>query len=187
MRIERLASSSIVASILLTSAARADEPAEKYPHYEVYGSVNTFTVQQAIVGLDHICILFCQGPAPARTVTGGPAIGLGFSYYVMPRWSVGAFGNYQGLTLTDSSEPDPFHYNFVTVMGRTDFRWVNASAVQLYSGLALGVVFVDRSSPLPSLQLNVLGLRVGNENIGGFVELGLGMNGILGGGLSVRF
>lgn len=127
------------------------------------------------------------------------AIGLGYNYYVSPRWTVGAMANYHGFRTTILFENGTQAYlkdNFYTFEVRTDFRWVNQPMVQMYSGLGLGGTWWKSGYDDPkvnfintgffNMQITPVGIRVGRQ-IGGFVEFGLGSNGMLVGGISGKF
>lgn len=80
-----------------------------------------------------------------------------------------------------------------------EWHYFNKRLVSLYSGLEIGG-FIWNTSVLNSenekdrstqgylaFQINALGIRIGNQKIGGFVEIGLGNNGLVNTGLSVKF
>lgn len=127
------------------------------------------------------------------------AIGIGYNRYLSPRWTVGALVNYHGFRTTINFENGQTAYlndDFYTFLARTDFRWVNQPAVQLYSGLSLGGTWWSSGYEQPSVNViktgffnmhfSPLGIRVGKQ-IGGFLEFGLGSNGLIAGGISGKF
>lgn len=183
---------------------------------EVYGQYGVITVQSGIIvtrifladlfakALNEVIEDFgAEGLDYTRDVraTRG-AIGLGYNRYLAPRWTVGAMTNYQGFRTTMTFENSQELYlkdNFYTFLLRTDYRWVNQPAVQLYSGIAMGgTLWVSKyeaaqvnaakgfSTGFFNMQVTPLGVRVGKQ-IGGFVEFGLGTNGLLVGGISGKF
>jgi len=80
-----------------------------------------------------------------------------------------------------------------------EWHYFNRRLISLYSGLEIGGFIwntnvlnndniKDRSTQgFVAFQVNAFGLRVGNDRIGGFVEVGVGNNGIINTGLSVKF
>lgn len=88
---------------------------------------------------------------------------------------------------------------FFTGAANMQYRYVNRGLIQVYSGLGLGLTFVQESLSAtavhpektngviirPAYQLNVAGARVGNK-VAGFVEFGYGYNGIVNFGLSIQ-
>ena len=91
----------------------------------------------------------------------------------------------------EASASDIKYYTF---MGRVDFTYVRSRLLQMYSGLGLGFSHATESGKDTgsasetyfALQINAVGLRVG-EKVAGFMELGFGFNGIICGGITVRF
>ncbi|MCB9285568.1 MAG: hypothetical protein H6563_16055 [Lewinellaceae bacterium] len=127
------------------------------------------------------------------------AVGLGYSRYLSPRWTVGATVNYHGFNTAinfDNGDQAFIKDRFYTFLLDTDYRWVNQPGVQLYSGLCLGATYWEYFYEKPSLtvsnhtffnmQVTPIGIRVGNQ-IGGFFELGLGSNGLIVAGISGKF
>jgi opacity protein-like surface antigen len=89
--------------------------------------------------------------------------------------------------------------HFITGMARLDYKWINGSAVKLYSGVGAGICYYHSKGTSAftsdvrtnneiffAFQVNALGIRLGKK-LGFFIELGLGYNGIINGGLSLEF
>jgi hypothetical protein len=84
------------------------------------------------------------------------------------------------------------------LLGHVNFNYLPENIVQLYSGISLGFAYAtahatsnytkpyDDGGTTMAYHVNVLGIRVGNK-IGGFLELGLGYNGIINAGMSIKF
>lgn len=181
---------------------------------EVYGQYGVVTTQSAIIVTRRLlsdistAILnafieelgFDESIKYTRDYAGTRgAIGIGYNRYLAPRWTLGVMGNYHGFRTTINFENGQTAFlkdNFYTFMLRTDYRWVNQPGVQLYSGLCLGGTWWQSGYEQPSvnvinnsffnMQFTPLGIRVGKQ-IGGFVEFGLGANGLIAGGISGKF
>ena len=186
---------------------------DDYLRNEVYAEYGVVTVQSAIIVtrrllsdigaaiLDTIIQeLGFEGIDYEREVAGtNGAIGIAYNRYLAPRWTVGVVANYHGFRTTinfDNGETAFLKDNFYTFLLQTDYRWVNQPAVQLYSGLGLGGTWWKSSYEEPNvsvisngffnMQFTPLGIRVGKQ-IGGFLEFGIGSNGLISGGISGRF
>ena len=69
-------------------------------------------------------------------------------------------------------------------------NWLRRQKMAMYTRLSAGVFTTfgeDDNSLAPSIQLSLLGLEAGSQNFRGFVELGVGMHGILSGGFRYLF
>lgn len=97
------------------------------------------------------------------------------------------------------SDTTRFTTQFYTVMGKMQYTYTKPDEiVQVYSGLAWGASFFNTVNNYPdrtsdtedgsyfAFHFNILGIRVG-QNFAGFMELGLGFNGLINGGVSVKF
>jgi opacity protein-like surface antigen len=88
------------------------------------------------------------------------------------------------------------HESLITEITRVTFGYLNRPSLKVYSGIGMGVTIdlneanfeettqKDRKI-LPAGQLTFIGIRFGKA-FGGFVEFGVGSNGIMQGGLSYR-
>jgi hypothetical protein len=215
MGFQRLAAAAVILCLGLTARpAHADDTATTEPdkQNELSLSYGVITLQDFVVLFEVIAedvtgaiingIIMREGGSGVtytRTTTGTyGAIGAGYNHYLSPRWSVGALFNYEGFTRTlnfSNGDTAQARDDFFALMARTDFRWVNAHSLQLYSGIGLGASYIhsyevhgsDSKSTLSwSGQINLLGIRVGH-NFGAFAELGFGWNGLLAAGLSGKF
>ena len=69
-------------------------------------------------------------------------------------------------------------------------NWLRRQKMAMYTRLSAGVFTTfgqDDNSLAPSIQLSLLGLEAGGQNFRGFMELGVGMHGILSGGFKYLF
>jgi hypothetical protein len=113
-----------------------------------------------------------------------------FGEDVSPQFFVGyqrRFGRWAGLGLT-ASYVDVKAFELTTMAAEARGHWLRRPRVDLYSGLALGVISqtgcVDPAT-FPAIQLVLFGIRFGGET-GGFFESGIGTNGFLKVGFSQR-
>ena len=77
-----------------------------------------------------------------------------------------------------------------SVFGTAKANWLRRRKMAMYTKLSGGVFTTfdkEDKSLSPSFQLSLLGLEAGGENFRGFVELGVGMHGILSGGFKYLF
>ena len=133
-----------------------------------------------------------------------------YSYNMHERWDYlsefwlrrGDFGKalfYKDLEIPYNSGTLKHHVYYA--LPAVQYTW-KREASEVYSGLALGVAYrhlcfngiidgedisIDRSKWKLGAQITLFGVRWGNDQLGGFFELGVGHQGILIGGISYRF
>jgi hypothetical protein len=84
------------------------------------------------------------------------------------------------------------------LMADVTLLWVRTEQLELYSGLAAGAawwrqagqgigVSQDGVQSGPAFQVRYIGLNVGNERFRAFIDLGIGFEGLVVGGLTLRF
>lgn len=68
-------------------------------------------------------------------------------------------------------------------------NWLRRQKMAMYTRLSAGIftTFGEEANIAPSVQLSLLGLEAGGQNLRGFIELGAGMHGIVSGGLRYLF
>lgn len=88
--------------------------------------------------------------------------------------------------------------NLMSMIARLKFAYVNKGAIQVYSGVAIGITVDLNKTTLnggqeyrdknlrPAGEIILMGIR-GGRKLGGFVEFGFGTNGIVTGGVSYKF
>ena len=88
------------------------------------------------------------------------------------------------------------HYSAFVIMPSVKAFWFRKKHVAMYSKLSAGIMFIDDYeegskstdySPLFSLQAGAVCVQAGGQRVRGFVELGIGMTGLIVGGISVAF
>lgn len=87
-------------------------------------------------------------------------------------------------------------YSAYVIMPSTKIFWFRKNHVAMYSKLSAGIMFIDDYeegskstdySPLFSFQAGAVCVQAGGQRVRGFVELGIGMTGLIVGGISVAF
>lgn len=144
----------------------------------------------------------------AQKATG--VLGLGYRYSINQRFKVGVdFGLAKvSSKITDSKDKTPSlkekELNFM-ILPTAEFVYFKRNIVELYGSAAAGINFnrhyetglteigkkmVDKNSKMTrsfAYQVNPIGLRLGNNRIGGFIEAGLGYRGFITTGISYNF
>lgn len=71
--------------------------------------------------------------------------------------------------------------NTMNVFATAKANWLRREKLALYSRLSAGVfaAFGEEPSLAPSVQLGLIGFEAGNLNSRGFIELGIGMHGVI--------
>lgn len=131
----------------------------------------------------------------------GP-IGLEYHYRVNPLIGVGAIGVYSGFnqTIKDSNTTKSKN-SYFTLMPSVKFNWLRRSKWGMYSKLAAGASLRHASLDVQNatekaksendvffnFHVSLLGVEVGSEQVLGFVEAGLGEQGILLAGMRYKF
>ncbi|MBP6323703.1 MAG: hypothetical protein KA322_01595 [Chitinophagales bacterium] len=130
-------------------------------------------------------------------------IGISYKYYFSKKVCIKSSVSYARTRKLYSFTNPTSNYlrtdNIYSIMVGAEWHYFNKRLVSLYSGLEIGG-FIWNTSVLNSenekdrstqgylaFQINALGIRIGNQKIGGFVEIGLGNNGLVNTGLSVKF
>lgn len=126
-----------------------------------------------------------------------PVIGVHYKRHINKWVSVGGTFNYQQFEDTYyilGEEVGSTDINYYTYMGRFDLTYLHRPIFQMYSGLSAGVAVLSESGTGVesdnaygfAFQLNALGLRLGKQ-FAAVLELGLGFNGLIAGGVSYTF
>lgn len=115
-----------------------------------------------------------------------PLLSAGYEYHFPDtRWSLGPELGYwhYGLETSESYQ----HIHFLTLAANGKLYYKRAGICKLYGGLNLGVGLLasDGASPLPLVQINPIGMRLGSEKAAFVAELGIGYRGILQLGMNI--
>lgn len=109
-----------------------------------------------------------------------PFVSAGYEYHFPDtRWSLGPELGYwhYGLESNDNYQ----HIHFLTLTANGKLYYKRAGICKLYGGLNVGVGLVasQGASPIPVVQLNPIGMRLGGEKAAFVAELGAGYLGFL--------
>lgn len=133
----------------------------------------------------------------------GP-IGLEYFYHVSPVVGLGAVGVYaqetKDMFIGNESYGDAKN-TYISVMPAAKFNWLRKKYFGLYSKAAVGVIFATKKENYTkgnsenisktnvdfNWQASILGIEAGSPNVRGFVELGVGEQGIGVAGLRCKF
>ena len=127
-----------------------------------------------------------------------------YFYHLNPVVGVGAIGAFAHETkdiLFSNEKYGEAKNTFITVLPAVKFNWLRKKNFGMYSKLAAGLTFaskkedyskgsVDNRSETKvgfNFQVSALGIEAGSENIRGFVELGVGEQGVALAGIRVKF
>lgn len=138
------------------------------------------------------------------------AFGLGYRYNIN-RFKVGGDISYIGyrskiaMNKGGASDYKTSENNFI-VMPSAEFVYYKYGILELYGGAGVGTfISLSKSTPVTpegkkflnnnlndksadiAYQINPIALRLGNGTVGGFLELGYGMKGLVNLGVSVKF
>lgn len=126
-----------------------------------------------------------------RQVTRVVSIGIVFSYMQATNTLNGNYSYYDSISSTGTTSD-----NLLSGITRVNFTYITKPFLKIYSGAAIGVTidlnkttidgseFTDRKI-MPAGQLTLFGIRAGKA-LGGFLEFGVGTNGIITAGISYQ-
>ena len=118
-----------------------------------------------------------------------PYVSAGYQYHFADtRWSVGPEVGYWHMGMKDLDNASTAHLNAATLAASGIFYYKPKGACKLYGGANVGAgLFFGSGDPgvFPAVQLNPIGMRLGNESVAFIAELGAGYKGILQLGINV--
>ncbi|MBC3541107.1 hypothetical protein ACFSC6_02920 [Rufibacter sediminis] len=188
--------------VLLAPCGFAQGTEEKKNYLQVGAGV--VSLQELGVRLGNSFTLFFPVSHRVERVTG--PLQVGYLREVHPTWKVGIISSYTYLRsssfdhtvekgVVEKTKSGEERLEFYTFMPSVEHTWVKSHIAQLYSGLSLGLFVTkaeDRYFAENSTQhrtkagyfghLNLIGLRAG-KRVGGYLELGFGVHGLLSGGV----
>lgn len=184
----------VLIMLLCCSQAQAQAEGPELPsvkgNREVAVGYGVLSLPVLVAGAADVLTLgfFSQGE---EVHVAGPLM-LNYTFGFDDRWSAGMLATYTGYIVKheDTGELD-YRKNYYSLMPRIDYHYSKRTNVDVYSGLALGATYLQNINRdegnhlLYACHLNAIGMRFGKK-VGGFCELGFGMNGLLNAGVSVR-
>ena len=131
------------------------------------------------------------------------ALSLEYFYHITPLIGVGAVGCYtketKNMYIGDTQKGEAKN-SFITVLPAVKFNWLRKKYFGMYSKVAAGVSFASKKEDYTdgtasrsensvefNWQLSALGIEAGSPYVRGFVELGIGEQGMLLAGVRCKF
>lgn len=132
------------------------------------------------------------------------AIAVEYFYHLSPVVGVGAIGAYTKETKDLFVVNDKWgeaKNTFISVLPAAKFNWLRKKYFGMYSKVAAGVTFTSKKEDYTkgstgnrseskvnfNWQASVLGVEAGSPNVRGFVELGIGEQGVMIAGIRCKF
>ena len=133
----------------------------------------------------------------------GP-IGLEYYYHTSPLIGVGAVAVYATNNedgFQKEVKTSHFTKSYLTIMPSVKFNWLRKTNWGMYSKVAIGATYAHLTNEVYNdakketivndlvfnFQASLLGIEAGNQHVRGFVELGMGEQGIALGGVRFKF
>ncbi len=127
----------------------------------------------------------------------GP-LGVEYFYRVTPKIGIGAIGVFaretKDLKLGGKKDGDASN-TYISILPAAKFNWVDKKHFGFYSKLALGMTIKSQKQSsiqsntdvLFNFQATAIGLEAGSQHVRGFIELGVGEQGVFNAGVRARF
>lgn len=196
----------IIATMISLNVLAQENIERKHEFRAIYGETVTFTTAN-VLG-DAIVDAFTGMKTDQKTYG---SYGIGYRY-MHNRFGLGADISYIGLrndVKLASGNPTDFRVNknYFIVLPSADFTYIKSGIFKLYGGVGLGAMVglknqkslttdgadylkntkLDKTDAFLAYQINPLGIRLGNDRIGAFLEAGYGIKGVVNVGLSLKF
>ncbi len=129
-------------------------------------------------------------------------VGLGYRYHV-DRFGIGidlGYSTAKEELFKKKKDVKPFetkNFKRYFVMPTASFSYYKTNTIDLYGAASAGAIYETSKRDVKdaktenktefAYQVTPIGLRIGNQSIGGFVELGYGQKGLINAGLSFKF
>ena len=173
--------------ILLATLLTGSYAQGRYGDNEVSLSYGQLTTGQGLyVFVDVFAVIFSLGNFNPGTPFSTGEVILSYNKYVNDTFGVGLSASYEymGGIRKDASEDETanLNLNFISLMPTMNISWFNYPHVGMYSKIGLGATLMTTPSEtnlLPSFQLNPICCDFGNDSWRGFIELGLGTQGVV--------
>jgi opacity protein-like surface antigen len=184
---------SIVCFLLILLAGQvAYGQSEKleYKKHEIAFGVPILPVQEIATGISAI-ITDVLGQRVDDIKARG-AFSLAYRYFPSRRWGVGVTGVYQRIDVNYKNPPAKSTFNTITVLANGQYSYIIKPRFDLYSRLGAGICSFNQSAgagdsndTVFAFQVTAIGIRAGGV-FNSFIELGVGYEGIIHAGFSVR-
>ena len=142
-------------------------------------------------------IMFTAGHVEFENPLMTGALGVEYTHWVNNWFGYGGsvFGEFMTAnTITKDSNGNKtksgsMNMGFASIMPTARFRWFNNPHFGMYSklGAGLGLAFSDECQPTVSVQPSPVCMDFGGDSVRGFLELGVGMQGIVSLGIKKMF
>lgn len=165
---------------------------------EIDAGYGIITAQDIITGVSTVVSSALLAHAVERVDGKGfGALFVNLDYYVGDKTAVGIqlnYAHYQTNYKMSSGNIESLKTKYFSPMLHTKYNWVNKPILNIYSAAAVGATFYTSKNEAGekknitsfAFQASPIGLRVGNK-VAFFAELGFGFQGLISGGLSLRF
>ena len=183
----------LLLSLTLVCSAYASEPKNEFGL-----TYSQFTVPQfAYIFGGILGVAFTAGHFDFENPLMTGCLGVEYNHWVNNWFGYGGslFGEYMTAnTYTKDSDGNKtkngtYDLGFASIMPTVRFRWFNNPHFGMYSklGAGLGLAFSDDCEPTFSAQVSPVCMDFGGDSVRGFLELGVGMQGIVSLGVKKMF
>ena len=196
----------LIATIAFLTAPAARAQVAPVPHNEItlgfgYAALGSMLSSNANTIFRVMNVLDPSFTTIVDTKGGWGYINLGYSYQFNKTFGLGISGGYMigGIKMNLKDETGSItaaEGNLFTIMNTGKFMWFRKPVFGMYSKVGLGVMIfpgklmedqlMKKTFVLPTGQLSAVGMEVGN-GFCGFLELGVGFQGIVQAGIRARF
>lgn len=185
----------VVAAMMTTVSVNAQSGKET--KHEIAVAYGGGSVSEWVDAFGYVGVAITGGKIENSKYSG--PIALEYFYHLNKTISVGAIGVYGQKTediVYGNNDPNPIKYKnrYATVMPAVKFEWLKNDYLALYSKAAVGATLHTTSYDGDSdsmvhlnFQASLVGFEAGSKNIRAFAELGWGEQGLLLGGVRVKF
>lgn len=160
---------------------------------EIALSLGFFSPSQSTLILNHLLADFLFADKDERKIFLTGAIAALYNRSFSQRFSCGFSGSWERLSVKFSNPDDDIKWTVVTILVNGKYYYARKERFRLYSGVAVGAAFhsvkeqdSNTASTGLAYQICGIGIRFG-KTIGYFVEGGYGYEGMIKGGLCIRF
>lgn len=189
----------LVVAVLSLSAANAQQAGKS--EFRAFYGLYTYHERHTDI-FSHALVNGILGHEKTEFTTFGMA-GVGYRYH-LDRFSVGLDLGYSSekeevfKKASDKKPSQTFKVRRYIVLPTASYSYYKKGILDFYGSASAGIEFNTRkqdniknakttTDKAFAYQVSPLGLRIGNETIGGFVELGYGYKGFVSAGISFKF